>query len=68
MIHGLYRTRDRLLGTCVRVSWSAGDAAPILSQEMYEALGGQPPAHELPTRAEYGRRHDGPAPDPFELP
>ncbi|HEY6869433.1 MAG TPA: hypothetical protein VI199_06720 [Novosphingobium sp.] len=68
MIHGLYRTRDRLLGICVRVSWSAGDAAPILPRELYKELGGQPPFEELPTRAEYRRQHEGPAPDPFELP
>lgn len=68
MIHGLYRTRDRLLGLCARVSWSAGDAAPILPRALYEELGGQPPFDSLPTRAEYRQRHDGPAPDPFEEP
>lgn len=53
MITGLYRTHDRLLGACVRVSWSAGDAAPVLKREIYEALGGAPAYDELPSRGDY---------------
>lgn len=68
MIHGLYRTRDRLLGICARVSASAGDAAPVLTRELYEALGGEPPFDRLPPRDDYVRRHPGWREDPFELP
>ena len=67
MIRGLYRTTDRLLGGSVRVHWSAGDASPMLSCEVYRTLGGTPPAEELPTREEYLARHGHCADDPLEL-
>lgn len=67
MIRGLYRTRDPLLGACARVDWSAGDAAPMLRQDLYEALGGQPPFHQLPGREAYMGRIHHLAADPFEL-
>ena len=66
MVKGLYRTYDRLLGDAVRVHWSAGDAAPILSLGVYAVLKGEPPARLLPTRDEYERRTYSPDPDPFE--
>jgi hypothetical protein len=66
MIKGLYRTYDRLLGDAVRVHWSAGDAAPILSLDVYAAMSGEPPAEGLPTRDEYECRTFAPDPDPFE--
>lgn len=50
---GLYRFRDQRLGQCARVSYSAGDAAPILEEELYEALNFQPSFAALPTREEY---------------
>lgn len=67
MIRGLYQTRDPLLGTCARVDWSAGDAAPMLRQDLYEALGGQPPFHLLPCRDSYMARRHHLVADPFEL-
>lgn len=67
MINGLYRTRDRLLGVCVRVGWSAGDAAPVLKREIYEALGGQPAYDALPSRDEYLLRPHHLDADPLEL-
>lgn len=67
MIRGLYRTTDRLLGSSIRVHWSAGDASPMLSCEVYRALGGQPAVEDLPTREQY-REHAGRcASDPLEL-
>ena len=66
MVKGLYRTHDRLLGDAVRVHWSAGDAAPILSLNVYAAMSGEPPAQLLPTRDEYERRTHALDPDPFE--
>lgn len=67
MIRGLYRTRDRLLGDCVRVHWSAGDAAPYLGVELYQALGGQPELTALPSREVYAGCPRAVSPDPFEL-
>ena len=67
MIRGLYHTHDRLLGLCVRVDWSAGDAAPMLRREMYEALGGQPAWDQLPARETYMQRLYHLQSDPFEL-
>lgn len=55
MIRGLYRTCDILLGEAVRVHWSAGDAAPILSAQVYREMGGVPPLEDLPSREEYER-------------
>lgn len=66
MVKGLYRTHDRLLGQVVRVHWSAGDAAPILSLDVYAALGGTPEASLLPSREEYERRTYLFMPDPLE--
>lgn len=66
MVKGLYRTRDRLLGEVVRVHWSGGDAAPILSLEVYEAMGGSPEAALLPSREDYERRTYLFTPDPLE--
>lgn len=66
MVKGLYRTRDRLLGEAVRVHWSAGDAAPILSLAVYAAVNGQPEVRLLPTRGEYERRTNPFEPDPYE--
>ncbi|MFC3592247.1 hypothetical protein ACFOON_01300 [Novosphingobium piscinae] len=62
----MYRTRDRLLGDCVRVGWSAGDAAPVLRRDLYESLGGQPPYDQLPTREVYRRGANPIEPDPLE--
>jgi len=67
MIRGLYQTRDPLLGTCARVDSSAGDAAPMLRQDLYAALGGTPPFSQLPTRDAYMARDHHLASDPFEL-
>ena len=68
MITGLYRTHDRLLGACVRVSWSAGDAAPVLKREIYEELGGEPSYDSLPEREAYMQRRHHVDPDPLEEP
>lgn len=67
MITGLYRTHDRLLGPCVRVGWSAGDAAPVLKREIYEALGGAPAYDQLPSREDYRDRGHPIETDPLEL-
>jgi len=48
MIRGLFRTTDAMLGDCVRVDKAAGDAAPLLRNEIYIALGGSPRLEELP--------------------
>ncbi|MDE2619042.1 MAG: hypothetical protein KGL54_02645 [Sphingomonadales bacterium] len=66
MIKGLYRTHDRLLGACVRVGWSAGDAAPMLKREIYEALEGAPAYDELPSREDYCDRGNPIEADPLE--
>ena len=66
MVRGLYRTHDPLLGETVRVHWSGGDAAPILSLEVYAALAGSPPVEALPTRAEYEGRTSWFTPDLLE--
>ncbi|MEP7223002.1 MAG: hypothetical protein ABI673_10105 [Novosphingobium sp.] len=55
MVRGLYRTHDILLGESVRVHWSAGDAAPIVSLSVYAQLGGKPDLADLPSHAEYCR-------------
>ena len=49
-IRGFFRTSDPLLGRCVVVHDSAGDAAPLLSEAIYCALGGKPPVNQLPTK------------------
>jgi len=67
MIRGLYRTRDLMLGDAVRVHWSAGDAAPIVSAAIYEAVGGTPPLADLPERDGYIRHTAVFEGDPFEL-
>jgi hypothetical protein len=67
MINGLYRTRDRLLGNSVRVQWSAGDAAPVLSESVYRAMGGVPDIALLPTREDYARSREAPPLDPLEM-
>ena len=66
-IKGLYRTRDMLLGECVRVHWSAGDAAPIVSSLIYRSLGGMPDLADLPDRNEYLDKHPLCESDPLEL-
>ena len=66
MVRGLYRTHDRLLGEVVRVHWSGGDAAPILSLAVYEALGGNPEVALLPSRGDYERQTYLFMPDPLE--
>jgi len=66
MVRGLYRTHDRLLGEAVRVHWSAGDAAPFVSLEVYKALGGSPEAAQLPCRDDYQRQTFLFVPDPLE--
>jgi len=48
MIRGVFRTTDPLLGKCVRVDDSAGDAAPLLKEAIYRDLGGLPGIDELP--------------------
>jgi hypothetical protein len=67
MIKGLYRTRDRLLGAAVRVHWSAGDAAPVVSESVYAAMGGVPELSALPSRADYCGTHQLQQDDPLEL-
>jgi len=67
MIRGLYRTNDALLGPCVRVHWSAGDAAPVLAPDVYRALRGTPPIDDLPTRAMFGPGRSEEDVDPLEL-
>lgn len=49
-IRGFFRTFDPLLGRCVVVHDSAGDAAPLLSEAIYDSLGGKPPINQLPTK------------------
>lgn len=49
-IRGFFRTSDPLLGRCVVVHDSAGDAAPLLSEAIYASLGGKPPINQLPTK------------------
>ena len=66
-IRGLYRTRDMLLGECVRVHWSAGDAAPVLSPVFYRSLGGQPDIAELPDRETFLRSRTEYEGDPLEM-
>jgi hypothetical protein len=56
MRRGLYRTFDPLLGESARVHKSAGDAAPLLSREIYEILDFSPAFYSLPSEADYGRR------------
>jgi len=51
IVRGLYRTRDSLLGDCVRVHWSGGDAAPLLPFQVYMAIGGKPGLAALPDEA-----------------
>lgn len=53
---GLYRVKLRGLGDCARTSYSAGDAAPFLDRETYEALEFQPPFDMLPSKSEYEER------------
>jgi hypothetical protein len=53
---GLYRTKDPMLGECARVRWSAGDGAPFLRPEIYEAVRFQPLYDSLPTQEEYESR------------
>jgi len=55
MIKGLYRTQDVLLGACVRVDWSAGDAAPLLTEDIYRIMGGTPKLEDLMSRGDYLR-------------
>lgn len=47
-IRGRFRTTDSLLGRCVHVDECAGDAAPLLPEALYAALGGSPRLDELP--------------------
>lgn len=66
MIKGLYRVEDRLLGSCVRVHWAGGDAAPVLSCDIYRAMGGRPELETLPTREEYLQANGPFSLDPLE--
>jgi len=54
---GLYRTNDPLLGECARICWSAGDGAPFLRREIYEAVHFQPLYDALPTEEEFRQLH-----------
>lgn len=54
---GLYRMEEHGLGERARVRWAAGDGAPFLPREIYEALHLKPPFDALPTREEYEGRH-----------
>jgi hypothetical protein len=67
MIRGLYRMRDRLLGAAVRIHWTGGDAAPVLSEKVYAAMGGVPELIALPTRDEYRATNGMVSKDPLEL-
>lgn len=67
MIRGLYRTWDRLLGDSVRVSWAAGDAAPVLRIDIYQALGGEPALETLPHWDGFTGSHGDSPPDRLEL-
>jgi hypothetical protein len=55
---GLYRTKDVFLGECARVNWEAGDAAPFLRKEIYDAVKCQPLFDALPTEEEYLLRRE----------
>lgn len=66
-IRGLYRTRDALLGAGVRVAWTAGDAAPVVSETVYEAMKGCPALSELPTAEQFYARGTGYRKDLLEL-
>ena len=50
---GLYRTCKPELGERARVRWAAGDGAPYLSREIYEALHLKPLFEALPSKEEY---------------
>lgn len=50
---GIYRTKDSFLGECARVNWDAGDGAPLLRREVYEAVNFHPSYDTLPTEEEY---------------
>jgi arsenate reductase len=53
---GLYRMEEPELGERVRVRWAAGDGAPFLPREIYEALHFKPAFDALPSREEYERQ------------
>lgn len=50
---GLYRMVDRYVGECARTDRSAGDAAPFLPREIYQALHFEPRFDDLPTKEQY---------------
>jgi hypothetical protein len=66
MIKGLYRMQDRLLGPAVRVHWTGGDAAPVVSETVYLELNGVPALEQLHDRSEYVLARTCLAVDPFE--
>lgn len=53
MKKGLYRIELPGQGEYVRTHLSAGDAAPFLERDAYEALSFQPPYDALPSKEEY---------------
>lgn len=54
---GLYRSMFPDLGECARVHPAAGDAAPYLTRELYEALHFKPRFHSLMTKDEYDQHY-----------
>ena len=56
---GLYRTNEPDLGERARIRWAAGDGAPYLPREIYEALHFKPLFDTLPSKEEYERRRWG---------
>ena len=56
-IRGRFRTTDPLLGRCVHVDESAGDAAPLLPEAHYAALGGSPRLDDLPAHGTISREN-----------
>ena len=67
-MHNSYRNRPVFLGVyrvprgnqsdLARIRWEAGDAAPFVSREIYEALHLQPHFDSLPTLDDYVRRQE----------
>lgn len=54
---GLYRTTTAEFGECARVHPDAGDCAPYLPPEIYDALCFKPAFADLPTLNEYEAAH-----------
>ena len=66
---GLFRTVKADGSEWARVRWAAGDAAPYLSRQMYQALHFAPPYETLPARSDFILQHEDfdPAVDQLNL-